>query len=109
MSNWFENYTGNYFGTSVLSSLTIVYLLGIAALYLPGCNQSFNKDGQRPIPVRSIPIRERSKPDLIEQMPAPKEEPKNKPILPKPTPKEEVEDYSESALAMNRTLEFRLQ
>lgn len=107
MSNWFENYTGNCIGTYVLYSLTIVYLLGTAALYLPGCNQFSNKGEQRPIPVRSIPIRERSKPDLIDQIPTPIEEPKKKPILPKPTPKDDVEE-SDSALAMNR-LEFRLQ
>ncbi len=109
----------DYIETYVLGGLCGLYLLMTASLFISGCH-SYLPERQNN-PRRSVPIRERSneplpvkelelriEPKSIEQIPAPIEKPKNKPILPKPTPKEEVEDYSESALAMNRTLEFRL-
>ena len=65
MSKWFKNYTGDYLGTYVLSGLTIIYFSAAASLFLSGCKLYQNNSEQRPIPVKSIPIRERNKSNLI--------------------------------------------
>jgi len=116
LDNWRNK---NYFGTYIFSSLTLVYL---SATFIIGCDL-YRNEGQRPIPVKSIPIRGRNdkslpirrlEPKTIEQLPAPIEKPKqpeNKPVPQRPVPRDEPleEDAVEPAFARNDSrLEYRL-
>ena len=119
MSNYF---TREYPETYALAALGLIYFSFGLSLLLPGCNFNHRRGEQRPIPVKSIPIRERNdkslpikklESELIEQMPAPIERPKqeNKPVPQRPVPRDEgiEEDTAKPAFAIKSfRLEYRL-